>query len=118
MLKQDGTPDQRFKENKGGGFLGALMSLAYILVIGIFLYIGWLGFIRLFTGKDSDKNDELALKAAGVHSLALVGIFIAGACTEGTTQDWFIETTVLGIVWSIIFIIVGLIFYLIPISKK
>lgn len=115
MLKQDGTPDKRFKENKG---IGALMSLAYVLIIGIFLYIGWAGFIRLFTGEESDKNDELAFKAAGIHSLALVGIFIAGVCTEGTTQDWFIETTVLGIVWSIIFIIVGLIFYLIPVNKK
>jgi len=108
MLKQDGTPDKRFKENKGGGFLDALMSLVYILIIGILLYVGWSGIIKLFTGKDSDANDELAMKLAGIHSLALIGIFIAGVCTEGETQDWFIEATAYGIVWSIILIIVGL----------
>ena len=108
MLKQDGTPDKRFKENKGGGFLDALMSLVYILIIGILLYVGWSGIIKLFTGKDSDANDELAMKIAGVHSLALIGIFIAGVCTEGETQDWFIEATAYSIAWSIILIIVGL----------
>ena len=108
MLKQDGTPDKRFKENKGGGFLDALMSLVYILIIGILLYVGWSGIIKLFTGKDSEANDELAMKIAGIHSLALIGIFIAGVCTEGETQDWFIEATAYGIVWSIIFVVVGL----------
>jgi len=118
MLKQDGTPDKRFKENKGGGFLDALMSLVYILIIGILLYIGWSGIIKLFTGKDSDANDELAMKIAGVHSLALIGIFIAGVCTEGETQDWFIEATAYGIVWSIIFVVVGLLCYMLIGDKK
>ena len=118
MLKRDGTPDKRFKENKGGGFLEVLMSLAYVLIIGVFLYVGWLGFIRLFTGKKSGKNDELAFKAASIHILALVGMFITGAFTEGETQTWFIETTALGIVWSIIFIIVGFIFYIFTGNKK
>lgn len=118
MLKQDGTPDKRFKENKGGGFLDALMSLVYILIIGILLYIGWSGIIKLFTGKDSDANDELAMKIAGVHSLALIGIFIAGVCTEGETQDWFIEATAYGIVWSIIFVVVGLLCYMLIGDKE
>jgi hypothetical protein len=118
MLKQDGTPDKRFKENKGGGFLDALMSLIYILIIGILLYIGWSGIIKLFTGKYSDANDELAMKIAGVHSLALIGIFIAGVCTEGETQDWFIEATAYGIVWSIIFVVVGLLCYMLIGDKE
>ena len=118
MLKQDGTPDKRFKENKGGGFLDALMSLVYILIIGILLYVGWSGIIKLFTGKDSDANDELAMKIAGVHSLALIGIFIAGVCTEGETQDWFIEATAYGIVWSIILIIVGLLCFALIDNKE
>ena len=118
MLKQDGTPDQRFKENKGGGFLGALMSLAYIFVIGIFLYIGWLGFIRLFTSKDSDKNDELAMKLAGIHSLALIGMFITGAFTEGAIQDWFVETTAFSVAWSVILIVVGFICFIFTGDKE
>jgi len=108
MLKQDGTPDKRFKENKGGGFLGILMSLTYILIIGIFLYIGWLGFIKLFADKNHKKKDELAMKLAGIHSLVLIGMFITGAFTEGETQDWFIEVTAYSIAWSIILIIVGI----------
>jgi hypothetical protein len=118
MLKQDGTPDQRFKENKGGGFLDALMSLVYILIIGILLYVGWSGIIKLFTGKDSDANDELAMKIAGVHSLALIGMFIAGVCTEGAIQDWFIETTAFSVAWSVIFIVVGFICYVFTGDKK
>jgi di/tricarboxylate transporter len=118
MLKQDGTPDKRFKENKGGGFLDALMSLVYILIIGILLYVGWSGIIKLFTGKDSDANDELAMKLAGIHSLALIGIFIAGVCTEGETQDWFIEATAYGIAWSIILIIVGLLCFALIDNKE
>lgn len=118
MVKQDGTPDKRFKENKGGGILGVLMSMVYILVIGIFLYVGWLGFIRAFTGKDSDENDELAMKLAGIHSLALIGMFIAGVCTEGTTQDWFIENTAFSIAWSVILIVVGFICYIFTSDKK
>ena len=118
MLKQDGTPDQRFKENKGGGFLNVIMSLAYILVIGVFLYVGWLGFIRLFIGKNSNKNDELAMKLAGIHGLTLIGMLIAGFLTEGSIQDWFIKTTVFGAAWSIIFTIVGSIIYgLLPNNK-
>lgn len=118
MVKQDGTPDKRFKENKGGGILGVLMSMVYILIIGIFLYIGWLGLIKVFTGKDSDKNDELAMKLAGVHSLALIGMFIIGAFTEGTTQDWFIETTAFSVAWSVILIVVGFICYVFTGDKK
>jgi hypothetical protein len=118
MLKQDGTPDQRFKENKGGGILGVLMSMVYILIIGIFLYVGWLGFIRAFTGKDSDDNDELAMKLAGIHSLTLIGMFIAGVCTEGAIQDWFIETTAFSVAWSVIFIVVGFICYVFTGDKK
>lgn len=118
MLKQDGTPDKRFKENKGGGILGVLMSMVYILIIGIFLYIGWLGLIKAFTGKDSDKNDELAMKLAGVHSLALIGMFIIGAFTEGTTQDWFIETTAFSVAWSVILIVVGFICFVFTGDKK
>ena len=118
MVKQDGTPDKRFKENKGGGILGVLMSMVYILIIGIFLYIGWLGLIKVFTGKDSDKNDELAMKLAGVHSLALIGMFIIGAFTEGTTQDWFIETTAFSVAWSVILIVVGFICFVFTGDKK
>lgn len=118
MLKQDGTPDKRFKENKGGGFLDALMSLVYVLIIGIFLYVGWNGIIKLFTGKSSSANDELAMKIAGVHSLALIGMFIVGAFTEGATQDWFIETTVYSIVWSVILVVVGLLCFVLIDDKK
>ena len=118
MLKQDGTPDKRFKENKGGGFLDALMSLVYILIIGILLYVGWSGIIKLFTGKDSDANDELAMKIAGVHSLALIGMFIAGVCTESETQDWFIEATAYSIAWSVILIIVGLLCFALIDNKE
>jgi len=118
MLKQDGTPDKRFKENKGGGFLGILMSLTYILIIGIFLYIGWLGFIKLFADKNHKKKDELAMKLAGIHSLVLIGMFITGAFTEGAVQDWFVEATVYGIVWSVIFTVVGLLCFALTGNKK
>jgi hypothetical protein len=118
MLKQDGTPDKRFKENKGGGFLDALMSLVYILIIGILLYVGWNGIIKLFTGKDSEANDELAMKIAGIHSLALIGMFIVGTFTEGETQDWFIEVTAYSIAWSIIFIVIGLLCFVLIGDKE
>jgi DMSO/TMAO reductase YedYZ heme-binding membrane subunit len=102
MYRKDGERDMRFKENKD--WASGLTMLAYILIIGVVLYLGWQGIFKLFSNR---KNDDRPLIVAGIHSLILIIIFVCGFVTDGDTQKWFIGAFVYSIMHSIIFTLIG-----------
>lgn len=106
------------RRSNSGGFLGeilsALSTILYALLIGLILYIGYYGFLKVFNRRaTTEENENIALKAAGIHSLVLVGIFLKGLFSSSdAAMEFYIEVLGYGILYSLLFVVVGFILHI------
>ena len=99
------------------GILEALATLIYIFVITIFMYIAWAGWFKIIPSSRL-KEDDAPLIAMVLNFLYLLILFILSFVTEGTIQDNIMIFMIFNWFYNAIFIIIGILLYVIVPDKK
>ena len=99
------------------GILETLATLIYIFVITIFMYIAWAGWFKIIPSSRL-KEDDAPLIAMVLNFLYLLILFILSFITEGTIQDNIMVFMIFNWFYNAIFIIIGILLYVIVPDKK
>jgi len=99
------------------GILETLATLIYIFVITIFMYIAWAGWFKIIPSSRL-KEDDAPLIAMVLNFLYLLILFILSFVTEGTIQDNIMVFMIFNWFYNAIFIIIGILLYVIVPDKK
>ena len=99
------------------GILETLATLIYIFVITIFMYIAWAGWFKIIP-LSRLKEDDAPLIAMVLNFLYLLILFILSFVTEGTIQDNIMVFMIFNWFYNAIFIIIGILLYVIVPDKK
>ena len=99
------------------GILETLATLIYIFVITIFMYIAWAGWFKIIP-LSRLKEDDAPLIAMVLNFLYLLILFILSFVTEGTIQDNIMVFMIFNWFYNVIFIIIGILLYVIVPDKK
>ncbi|CAB4138550.1 hypothetical protein UFOVP331_110 [uncultured Caudovirales phage] len=99
------------------GILETLATLIYIFVITIFMYIAWAGWFKIIPSSRL-KEDDAPLIAMVLNFLYLLILFILSFVTEGTIQDNIMVFMIFNWFYNAIFIIIGILLYMIVPDKK
>ena len=99
------------------GILETLATLIYIFVITIFMYIAWAGWFKIIPSSRL-KEDDAPLIAMVLNFLYLLILFILSFITEGTIQDNIMVFMIFNWFYNVIFIIIGILLYMIVPDKK
>ena len=99
------------------GILETLATLIYIFVITIFMYIAWAGWFKIIPSSRL-KEDDAPLIAMVLNFLYLLILFILSFITEGTIQDNIMVFMIFNWFYNAIFIIIGILLYMIVPDKK
>lgn len=99
------------------GILETLATLIYIFVITIFMYIAWAGWFKIIPSSRL-KEDDAPLIAMVLNFLYLLILFILSFVTEGTIQDNIMIFMIFNWFYNAIFIIIGILLYVIVPDKK
>ena len=99
------------------GILETLATLIYIFVITIFMYIAWAGWFKIIP-LSRLKEDDAPLIAMVLNFLYLLILFILSFVTEGIIQDNIMLFMIFNWFYNAIFIIIGILLYVIVPDKK
>ena len=99
------------------GILETLATLIYIFVITIFMYIAWAGWFKIIPSSRL-KEDDAPLIAMVLNFLYLLILFILSFVTEGIIQDNIMLFMIFNWFYNAIFIIIGILLYVIVPDKK
>ena len=99
------------------GILETLATLIYIFVITIFMYIAWAGWFKIIP-LSRLKEDDAPLIAMVLNFLYLLILFILSFVTEGIIQDHIMVFMIFNWFYNAIFIIIGILLYVIVPDKK
>ena len=99
------------------GILETLATLIYIFVITIFMYIAWAGWFKIIPSSRL-KEDDAPLIAMVLNFLYLLILFILSFITEGVLQDDIMLFMIFNWFYNAIFIIIGILLYMIVPDKK
>lgn len=99
------------------GILETLATLIYIFVITIFMYIAWAGWFKIIP-LSRLKEDDAPLIAMVLNFLYLLILFILSFVTEGIIQDNIMIFMIFNWFYNAIFIIIGILLYVIVPDKK
>ena len=99
------------------GILETLATLIYIFVITIFMYIAWAGWFKIIP-LSRLKEDDAPLIAMVLNFLYLLILFILSFVTEGIIQDNIMVFMIFNWFYNAIFIIIGILLYVIVPDKK
>lgn len=99
------------------GILETLATLIYIFVITIFMYIAWAGWFKIIPSSRL-KEDDAPLIAMVLNFLYLLILFILSFITEGVLQDDIMLFMIFNWFYNAIFIIIGILLYVIVPDKK
>jgi hypothetical protein len=99
------------------GILEALATLIYIFIVTIFMYIAWAGWFKIIP-LSRLKEDDAPLIAMVVNFLYLLFLFILSFVTEGVLQDNIMLFMIYNWVYNAIFIIIGMLLYIILPDNK
>ena len=99
------------------GILETLATVIYIFVITIFMYIAWAGWFKIIP-LSRLKEDDAPLIAMVLNFLYLLILFILSFVTEGTIQDNIMVFMIFNWFYNAIFIIIGILLYVIVPDKK
>ena len=99
------------------GILETLATLIYIFVITIFMYIAWAGWFKIIP-LSRLKEDDAPLIAMVLNFLYLLILFILSFVTEGTIQDNIMVFMIFNWFYNAVFIIIGILLYVIVPDKK
>ena len=99
------------------GILEALATLIYIFIVTIFMYIAWAGWFKIIP-LSRLKEDDAPLIAMVLNFLYLLFLFILSFVTEGVLQDNIMLFMIYNWVYNAIFIIIGMLLYVILPDNK
>jgi hypothetical protein len=99
------------------GILEALATLIYIFIVTIFMYIAWAGWFKIIP-LSRLKEDDAPLIATVVNFIYLLFLFILSFVTEGVLQDNIMLFMIYNWVYNAMFIIIGMLLYIILPDNK
>jgi hypothetical protein len=99
------------------GILEALATLIYIFIVTIFMYIAWAGWFKIIP-LSRLKEDDAPLIAMVLNFLYLLFLFILSFVTEGVLQDNIMLFMIYNWVYNAMFIIIGMLLYIILPDNK
>jgi hypothetical protein len=99
------------------GILELLATLIYIFIVTIFMYIAWAGWFKIIPSSRL-KEDDAPLIAMVLNFLYLLLLFILSFVTEGILQDNIMLFMIYNWFYNAIFIIIGILLYVILPDNK
>ena len=99
------------------GILESLATLIYIFIVTIFMYMAWAGWFKIIPSSRL-KEDYAPLIAMVLNFVYLLILFILSFITEGELQDNIMLFMIYNWVYNAIFIVIGMLLYVILPDNK